>query len=635
MRFLTGGLSLLWMATCAMALTVPQHAGAEIQAQHYSLSHGAPMVPHAFEPRAPRGRKTSTKRPSKRPTKKHTKTPTKNPAKKPVKKPTEKPIKRPTQHPKLRPTARPTQSSKSSTTSAHPDTYKVPYPTKAVNICDGLISCEDEYDSISSGARAGKKHTVRARNHNQDQTFEIELPSTTVGDGPTKVSDHLDKRGGTRTFDPLDKKKTKFLKFVSLPYIDRPDFFPIAKREKIIFDFASPNDDDWKVKATSPPTAEDHVVEHIIELQTVKLFIEKLVGAGNEDNTYTLKNHIDPQWFRDWWNIDLDGDKVAARNNPDNLPDLKTVNTLIFQALGTKTNIEDFVMLESSINEMKMRLWKGVNPMSLTVFKNLVRDVLEGDESSDKLHSTFRTILAVLQYMNNPEVTKRLRSAFEKSAVEFANIPTVTGEDVKDSKGGVVKMGVEWKKYMQAQLDFMASHTNKWISKRTKGDPETFPKASGANKYLKFGLIKSFQDEIDKLHAHEQEMKKKPKEWEDKKKAQETKLKKKKDMAKKDLVRIQSEIASKEQEMGDIQKKIRDEKDETKKSALEDELKPKKGVIDSLRTKEMGKNKVYLRACRAVDWWEPNRIRQIIEHLETDLKKFKVFDEATIKMPTL
>lgn len=191
-----------------------------------------------------------------------------------------------------------------------------------------------------------------ARRDQQGELFNVLVP--------TRASDHLEQRGGTRTYEAQNKQDITVVTVTSLPYIENKDFFPIAKKEKIIFDFAGGDDDDWKVKVVNPTDPKNYVVEHIVELQSIRQFLEKLIGAGDKKNKYTLAHAIDAQWF-EWWNKPLDAEKVSNRKNPDNLPDLKTINALVFQALGTNKNIEDFVMLEKEINEIKKRVWMRIS----------------------------------------------------------------------------------------------------------------------------------------------------------------------------------------------------------------------------------------------------------------------------------
>ncbi|CAI6294056.1 unnamed protein product [Periconia digitata] len=259
----------------------------------------------------------------------------------------------------VKPTSVTSSASVSSTSSSSkPDTYKVPYPTAAVNICDVLIQCESDYDLVSSDD-ADTNLTVRSLKRQNGGNFKVTLSEPVSNRGYLDIHRHLEKRGGSRTYDATVNRKKK-LQIKSLPYIENPKFFVIAKNSKIIFDFKSKRADDYEVAIVDPKQSQGFVVEHIIELQSVKMFLEKLMGGGEVENKYTIANHIDAQWFQNEWNKKLDDKKVDQRKKFDaKLPAQESINDLFFQALGSNQNIDDFVMLESQINEMKKRLWMG------------------------------------------------------------------------------------------------------------------------------------------------------------------------------------------------------------------------------------------------------------------------------------
>lgn len=242
--------------------------------------------------------------------------------------------------------------------------------------------------------------------------------------------------------------------------------------------------------------------------------------------------------------------------------------------------------------------------------------------------------------MNRPEVTKRLVSAVEKSALEFANIPSVIGEDVKDSNGGIVELGKEWKKFMQAQLDSTAAFAEEWISNRLNGekieDKDKNKKVTAANKFHQDGLLKNFEAAIDKARAHEKELKKDPKAWQTKKDKEISKLKPKRDKFQNELSQLQAKIAAAEKEESDVVADMQSEKDENKQKDLKNKkLQPVRDELSKLRGQATTKSKRLSQTNRDMDWWEPNRLTQIIDHLETDIKKFKTFQKATIKAPKL
>jgi len=79
-----------------------------------------------------------------------------------------------------------------------------------------------------------------------------------------------------------------------------------------------------------------------------------------------------------WWNIELDPATVASRPNKPliNIGDQKTINNLVFEALGSNNNRGDFVLCEEDINGYKSRLWNTKNPMAVAKYKKTVTDAV-------------------------------------------------------------------------------------------------------------------------------------------------------------------------------------------------------------------------------------------------------------------
>lgn len=148
------------------------------------------------------------------------------------------------------------------------------------------------------------------------------------------------------------------------------------------------------------------VVEHIIELQTVKMFINDVVSNSK----------VDKNFFLTWWNKNLDYNlfytrpatpqapiadwKVPKATAPKVAPPDKwrTLNNLIFNALGSAANCEDFVLCDKKINSMKEKLWAGGKhgqPMELDQFDLYSKAKAQGALSSNE-H------LSAIQLVSNP-----------------------------------------------------------------------------------------------------------------------------------------------------------------------------------------------------------------------------------------
>jgi hypothetical protein len=67
-----------------------------------------------------------------------------------------------------------------------------------------------------------------------------------------------------------------------------------------------------------------------------------------------------------------------------------TLNDLIFEALGSKFNREDFVICQDEINGYKARMWGTVSPMD--GYEGYVTSALEGEIGSNKYLSGLRNV---------------------------------------------------------------------------------------------------------------------------------------------------------------------------------------------------------------------------------------------------
>jgi hypothetical protein len=111
-------------------------------------------------------------------------------------------------------------------------------------------------------------------------------------------------------------------------------------------------------------------------------------------------------WFEEWWNKELDETKVKDRmskaleyQSGDELPPQKTINDLIFQALGSMDNRADFVLCNSEINTYKMRMWLEYNFMAPEKFTRMIEEFKKGGENSNKVVGVFHKVGSILLEM--------------------------------------------------------------------------------------------------------------------------------------------------------------------------------------------------------------------------------------------
>lgn len=120
------------------------------------------------------------------------------------------------------------------------------------------------------------------------------------------------------------------------------------------------------------------------------MFIEAAVGGS-------LSQTVPAQFFKDFWNKPLDGTLFNSRAKPqieqaNFKPAGKTLNNLVFQALGSSFNRAEFVLCEKSINSFKERVWSLSSPMDDSGFKTYVEDGAKGAIGNNIFLSGLRTV---------------------------------------------------------------------------------------------------------------------------------------------------------------------------------------------------------------------------------------------------
>jgi hypothetical protein len=134
------------------------------------------------------------------------------------------------------------------------------------------------------------------------------------------------------------------------------------------------------------------------QLQTIARFIEAATKTPNKNNPKPVKLSmtVNDSWFQEQWMKRYPA-KVPARPKPANgynppVPKDASINDIVFEALGSKTNAKDLVLCEKAINSVKMYLWSNKNPMDPTNAKNIATAASDGAIPSTWHLSAMRTV---------------------------------------------------------------------------------------------------------------------------------------------------------------------------------------------------------------------------------------------------
>ncbi|KAJ4985095.1 mutanase [Stagonosporopsis vannaccii] len=357
-------------------------------------------------------------------------------------------------------TSKPTKSVvASSVPSATMPNLNVVRPTTPVNTCMlPTLVCEDDYDNVGG--------------------LEDETNLATRG---------LEKRGNTRKFD-ADIGNMVDLTFHSLGYPSSSELFKTrrgTRLPKTVFDFNDKtNLKDILVKDSNkiPTDYTTYVTEHIVEvsslplyalplskstqLQTVQMFLLAITGRGQ----MSLSQTADSVFFQDYWIKEFTVTQVSKRTNkpPIEMGKRKTLNDLVFEALGSSFNRNDFVLCEKEINSYKERLWSRTNPMDKGKLKIYLQDAVSGALPSTYFLSVLRTTLATFNYLEHPTVSRRMQNDVKHVQIELRNIKQLTGKDVTTTTGQVLDMPSLWVEFMNKQLAAVEKFGKDWLNVQLK-----------------------------------------------------------------------------------------------------------------------------------------------------------------------
>ncbi|KAJ8112293.1 hypothetical protein OPT61_g5304 [Boeremia exigua] len=327
---------------------------------------------------------------------------------------------------------------------------KEPRPTAAYNICNlPVLDCGSDGEDYAE--------VLGKRDHD--------------GTGIAEAHE-LRKRTSPRTYSTVVGGGTPTMMMTSLPYPPEAKLFP-AGGPKVILDFSTDNVRDASLKMyasvpkrTKPST---YIVEHIVELQSIMLFIKAATRHPSQNGVPTLSEHIDISFFNKHWGTSNPQvqQKIATRPNPfpgyNPKVALSSLNDLVFEAMGSKSNPADFVLCEEGINSMKAKLWGYISPFAPRKWREIAKGAADGSIPSNHHLSGMRSILGVHNYMNHPDVTKRLQDTVKNVKIELSNFKHISGEDVKNVKGKVVDLPALWVEFMSAQLEEVFRSGTQWI----------------------------------------------------------------------------------------------------------------------------------------------------------------------------
>lgn len=101
------------------------------------------------------------------------------------------------------------------------------------------------------------------------------------------------------------------------------------------------------------------------------------------------------KFFIKFWNKELDQSMIAARAKKPTYKSAsprKTLNELVFDALGTTNNKDALVICDYNINSDKARVWKMVAPTEADKYQRAVDESISGASPSTEYLTSIRTV---------------------------------------------------------------------------------------------------------------------------------------------------------------------------------------------------------------------------------------------------
>ncbi|KAJ4987111.1 Killer toxin subunits alpha/beta 4 [Stagonosporopsis vannaccii] len=465
------------------------------------------------------------------------------------------------------------------------DNYKVPYPIQAVDTCINLNVCAEQAETPDEiVARNAQRMGVAARDARRDVV-------------------HLEKRredikafGGQLTM----KSATYYLPYEMYAQ-------PRTNNPKAVFTFSSTDvkTHDFVNKNAAPISTVDLVTEHIIELQTMALFVDH-ISKGDA----TLKANLIANW-----KASVPAAKAKAVNVPwaAQLKSAMEFNDLLFHALGSKINSGVNALCDKGVNGFKADVWVREEPVEKTKYSNLVK-----------------AVLGMFDYLNDKAVVDRMQKIVDEATLIFKDFKTLTGKDILDQGKKAVKLDELFQAFIKQHFKSVEAHGKQWLSSAITIAETAY---TAEIKKLKADATKLSQQESQKDLTKRKAYIKKVKDDRQKLETAAQPLRNKLETIKKSLKAMETQIETIEKNVAaattvKAKSTIRENAkwDTTKKELLE----TRKELIDQQELVNVQQRKI--------DLLFGGRVAQIARNLEADLKVMKDREAklaSIIKMPTL
>ncbi|KLO78838.1 Uncharacterized protein LW93_4159 [Fusarium fujikuroi] len=286
----------------------------------------------------------------------------------------------------------------------------------------------------------------------------------------------LDKRGSgkRRKFSPMCPDMTTTWVITSEPYPngDNGDFFAKKTGDKKRYWVDNIGGDCFSAIVRDEgtplpnPLPAKWVSEHIIELQTVPMFIEYTMGVRNKLNgrlstsglTKDVPYNTNSQSHLSCgvWMNDFQHGFLAWNNRHTDTP-----QTSLFKLLGSTSNAKYMVNCESKFNGLKGSLWEFDEPVG----KDNWRDNYSATDDSTVKHAMEQLMLVeqIFPYLRRQDINEKLKAA-NKDVIALLNEFEALYRTTHNA--GALGLSDMWRDFMTELLEKMQEWAKTWLEYR-------------------------------------------------------------------------------------------------------------------------------------------------------------------------
>ncbi|KAK2742693.1 hypothetical protein FQN57_005148 [Myotisia sp. PD_48] len=201
------------------------------------------------------------------------------------------------------------------------------------------------------------------------------------------------------------------------------------------------------VQIPSPPNEDNYVTEHIVELQTIKHFIEA-ANRGVLPSGLHFPTKLDCHIFKEKFltNEGLLGVPATFEGGFNS----SVPNDRLFDALGGFQNEQNFHLLLQDINSAKGRLWSLQNTINPGEMEELMRT------NPERAIREMKEVIAVFSYLNQPSVRESMNTLANRVREQWELIQNA----YNTSSGANIRITWFWDRYIRDLLQTITN--NSW-----------------------------------------------------------------------------------------------------------------------------------------------------------------------------